>query len=137
MLLKREILFRAKRVDNGDWVYGGFTLDAIGQPRITVKDSSGKGLEFIKVIPETVGQFTGLTDKNGTKIFEGDRYKTDSWPKVEYTVKFLGGSFCGGTDENGYDPLGFSIHQDSEAIELDYFASNIKITGTIHDNPTP
>lgn len=58
----REILFRGMRVDNGEWIYGNFFQDeAIGVYLIG----------FFDVIPETVGQYTGL-NANGTKIFEGD-----------------------------------------------------------------
>ena len=68
----REILFRGKQADSGKWVYGfisGLNDDEYGIP-MTMNDT--EGLCDIIVNPITVGQYTGLTDKNGTKIFEGD-----------------------------------------------------------------
>ena len=85
----REILFRGK-TEQGEWVYGVYyKQDHYYNEKvekhciITSTDTLGNDmdLDFCDVIPETIGQFTGLTDKNGKKIFEGDIVK------VVYTEK--------------------------------------------------
>jgi hypothetical protein len=76
--MKRQILFRGWSELHNKWVEGNFTYDAIGGSRIIKTDSSGQGLTFIPIHPDSVGQFTGLLDCNGVKIFEGDKLQWTS-----------------------------------------------------------
>lgn len=70
--MSREILFKAKRTDNGEWVEGDLIHAPDGRMAISTEE------DLMEVMPKTVSEFTGLTDKNGKKIFDGD------------IVKFLG-----------------------------------------------
>ena len=95
----RKILFRGKRIDNGEWVYGNLNYGTIEIK--SIKDSyyisdfdvNPWDKKFYLVIPESVGQYTGLTDKNGKKIFEGDII-FDPELKENHIVMFDEGGFC-------------------------------------------
>ena len=145
----REILFRGKRISGGEWLYGSLLTDNRGQKHIIPFKEIYNGHhvciesdwpQFFD--QQTIGQFTGLVDKHGRKIFEGDivakdvfqkRERIDSdgnklqvfeinKPKIQKTavVEYCSkrGKFDTGTPEMCFD-----------------FASDFYIIGNIHDNP--
>ena len=72
--MNREILFKAKRKDNGEWVEGGYFSEPYTDKKYIIRwNSFGLGFnEFIEVAPDTICQYTGLAEKNGKKIWEND-----------------------------------------------------------------
>ncbi|HHY96598.1 MAG TPA: hypothetical protein GYA04_01050 [Acholeplasma sp.] len=136
----REILFRGKRLDNGEWIIGyyaklphpstAFLKDYIVEVKFD-EEYVVDDIEYILVDPKTVGQFTGLLDKNGNKIFEGDIIKS----KYNTTViKF--GEFH---DTKSHEQVGF--YQVYWGDDWDDFSNatmdDVKdgeIIGNIHDN---
>ncbi len=137
----REILFRGKSIMHGDWVYGYLNqhrgnirydcdCEPIADECYYINDWQAKidngmyGQDY-KVDPETVGQFTGLTDRNGVKIFEGDivRYG-DTIHRVVFEQR--NGTAYFGLVYAACETLPFGHYQDLKQIE---------VIGNVYDNP--
>lgn len=125
----RKILFRGKTEKFGNWIEGnlivGRDLES-GRLIYLIAPLSAYYTEVKKVIPETVGQYTGLTDKNGKKIFEGDILRfayneKDKDPKI-YSVEWKSDRACFGYAETA-----------DKMLEIDAF--HCEVIGNIHDNP--
>lgn len=136
----RDIIFRGKRTDKGEWIEG--CLVKLGRKSFSDPERYGicnkaipiggsgvcYNLKIDEFIPETVGQYTGLTDKNGKKIFEGDIVKAydeiydNGFAEVKGKVFFNCGSFDIDVGDVGYIPL------------YSYGTENIEVIGNIHDN---
>lgn len=94
----REILFRGKRLATGEWVEGFVYQISDGTAMFIMLKN--KHAESYKVDPATVGQFTGLLDKNGKRIFEHDVVEyNNGFDYFKGVVVFEGGAFGIGTDE--------------------------------------
>ena len=139
----REILFRGKQIDYGKWVEGGFHVWETRQPCVVGDDklkadeikymitvnsfadwNMPRSMQAREVIPETVGQYTGLKDKNSKRIFEGDI--------IVYSDEYRYRVFWN-NDETAFWVDGINN------IDLDrlgnLFESSCEVIGNIHDNP--
>lgn len=128
----REILFRGKRVDNGEWVEGFFTKSGDRTFILIDNDFAVGYVKMKEVIPETVGQYTGLTDKNGKKIFEGDIVAEDCGWKglVEFFTEDIGSCGCCVPQ---FDGSGFKAKYKNDDSGVDM--RSCTIVGNIYDNP--
>ena len=136
--MTREILFRGKRTDNGEWVKGFYVCVPDTHYIMTGKfDSLTNGIinsEAYKVDPDPVGQFTGLTDRNGVKIFEGDiiKWKYLCNDHLVYQVVYEKGTAGFVTRRNFNNRDGIDCYSDSV---FDDDGDMSEVIGNIHDNP--
>ena len=149
----REIIFRGKRIDNGEWVEGSLLYDREQNEAFIAENFEDRAANIREVDPDTVGECTGLRDKNGKLIFEGDIFKFpdevwesyytscgteyDSWEVENYGVV----GFC---DYSGrFDFIRYKFNENSveadlhenHAIEFCDFIRDLEVIGNIHDNP--
>lgn len=126
----REILFRGKRIDNGEWVYG----DLVQSPACCVVQIYEQDLcgDNFSVDPTTVGQYTGLTDKNGKKIFEGDILQIyegseDDGYKIREVYSYSG-VLCVDYETSEWDFNALAFLDGDNVFTFE-------VIGNIHDNP--
>ena len=128
----REILFRGKRLDNGEWVYGYYVhIGPISCQRAYIIPEYTSAIYVKEVDPSTVDQYTGLMDKNDKRIFEGDIVSTDI-ARPYLIVEFRDGCFMFNCNDGGKDyyDIMLPILEDAQT-EYKYG----EIIGNIHDNP--
>ena len=143
-VMNRIIRFRGKRADNGEWVYGFYyQYKTIGSDRI-IHYIKNEYSDAYPVVEETVGQFTGLYDKNGKEIYEGDiiRAATTHGNVIgEYTVERSEGIKW---NYNGFELKVIigreygkfaNFHPENIWFSVDTPANRDEVIGNIHDNP--
>lgn len=137
--MDREIIFKAKRKDNGEWVEGYYlNIAKINHFICTGKiklDGALKGIiapEMYEIVPDTLCQFTGLIDKNGKKIWENDIVKTSKFGKDDGN----------GHNHAGFDMFsvkwdngGFALLNQWRRFNLRQNKEEYKVVGNIFDNP--
>ncbi len=123
-----DINFRGKRTDNGEWVYGVPTKDGRGEMVMVenifeCEEYNCRGANCLYVDENTVGQYTGLEDKNGTKIFEGDIVKRVWFGKMSiYQIVY----------DN--DLTSFIGRAGVRFTTFDYGSTEFEVVGNIYDN---
>ena len=136
----REIKFRGKRLDNGEWLYGSLLVSYFKddkKERYFITQFSGNYTFEHEVNPVTVGQYTGLKDKNGRDIWEGDIFKEDGSGIVRSVFRVPGGlAFEDNPVSFGYDhraPV-YPYSSIAEMQSTSWLLQCCEVIGNIHDN---
>ena len=128
---EREILFRGKIIElckyQGQWLEGFFGSDN-GKTFIAIQNENGLNGYFCD--SKTVGQYTGLTDKNGTRIFEGDIVKTSHGGSTYYASTYYAKIEW---DDGSFWVTNHDIQMPSYISEVS--KTYLEVIGNIHDNP--
>ena len=119
----REIKYRGLNEETGEWVYGWYTklVEGIRRFDAVIADVGGELTRFYIHNKETIGQYTGLHDKNGKEIYEGDVVFSKDWNPEKQVVTFDRGGFCLKYDGSGYYP------------DIKY-AEQMTVIGNIHES---
>lgn len=132
----RTIKFRGKRLDNGEWAYGCIFINDKGYAAITTLNTRGEYAVDIKVDPETIGQFTGLSDKNGKEIYEGDILEMWLEDSVEPQGGYFHRMYVVFTSEIGFTLWGECMTmEDAEPLYELLQWKDCEVIGNVHDNP--
>lgn len=135
--MSKENLFKAKRIDNGEWIKGSLLVLDDGSYRIATSCLVGDVENILTVCaydvgPDTVCQYTGLTDKNGNKIWENDIVKDVEFGEYRAVVEYgaINCSCCYGVYGWTFEPIG-GYSQVCDIRE----PNEVEVIGNIFDNP--
>lgn len=121
--MNREIKFRGKRIDNGEWVYGSLVVEVDkNYIALNINDNIKRDdydVYMVEVIPRTVGQYAGLYDKNGKAIWEGDIVEYEN---MTGKIMFFNGSFI------------LSDFEETEEWELGVINEELETMGNIYES---
>lgn len=127
----REIIFRGKRIDTGEWIIGDYLAETSDSPGPWILPIGER--DEVKVIEKTVGQFIGMFDKKGQQIFEGDIVRTRKYGKVVQSSNVNGFDVFTVV----YEPCMFRLERKNPDRGFNLVGNGLdyEVIGNIHDNP--